>query len=146
MFTSVSQPVERRISYWQNRLAQVAIAGIANDANNLKPLPAHIPRRAFERSSQRILMAEILPYERPVDDRRAGRQVTRAKISAADQRNLHGIQPAGRDIHKPGAIFSGSRAIDRDCVDLEAVPSLSSGQSAYATVSTPGTLRRRSAT
>ena len=37
-----------------------------------------------------------------VDDRHAGIRVARAKVSAVDEGNLHGVQPAGRDIQKIG--------------------------------------------
>ena len=80
----------------------LAVAGIADQAHDLKAIAAAFIRRSLERLSDRILAVEELLREGLVDDRGAGRRVAGAEVSAVDEGNLHRVQPAGRDVQKVG--------------------------------------------
>ncbi len=66
-------------------------------------------------------MFEELPGERLVDDGDAGRQVGGAEVPAGNEGDLHGVEPARRDVHEPGRNFRGRSAVDRDGVRFETV-------------------------
>ena len=64
-------PAERIVDHRDNRLAHVKVAGVANQADDLKAIILQSCRRGRERFSNRVLAVEVLPGERLVDDRYA---------------------------------------------------------------------------
>ena len=105
----------------RERLAHVAVAGIAHQPHHLEAIARDaVPGLLLEPLADRIRAAEALPGERLVDDRDAGIASRRhAGPCPSIERNAHGPDPARR-YRQEVAEHLGGRAVDPD----ETVPAV----------------------
>src|SRR5882724_11937192 len=104
----------------------MAVTCVSDQTDDLKFLATHPSGSSLEPLTEGILtrgilMCEELAGERLVDDGDSGRKVGGEEVSTGNEGNLHGVEPARRDVHEPGRNFRGRSAVDRDGACFETV-------------------------
>src|SRR5580704_504701 len=85
---------KRNIELRQNRLAQTLVPDVTHQADDFIPQPQALIHVEIKRLSHWIDAVEVSLRKSLVDQRRTWMRIARPEVSAIDQLNLHGLQPA----------------------------------------------------
>ena len=103
---------ERKVGNGKSFFTDVLITGIADDADNLVVRALAIGEEFVKRFADGIFAVEKNIDESLIDDGGAGGGVGGKEITAVDERNFHGFEPAGRDIEEIAECGRERGAID----------------------------------
>src|ERR1700722_20574085 len=95
----------------QHRGADAAVFRIASDPHHHHALALSVVGGFLKRLTQRALAVKKCFYEGLVDNGRLRIVIAFKKISAAEQRDLHGLEPTRRDVQEIRKLDTGGPTI-----------------------------------